>query len=190
MISFQVPEKGVKHQKDMPNVPTPNELMSYNQTLRQMVDQFPVERKNTLSEIWLERLYQEPPILVKPISPHNFLLPNTKQPVRQFWFKSSQKLPTHSHIHQKVLAWVSDFPMLGTALQPSGIFPVSPQIKMTSLDHSIWFYDDFSCNDWLLVSCESPVSGGGRGLSFAQIYRQDGTLVACCSQEGMLRTRS
>ena len=190
MISLQTPEKGVQHQKNAPQVPKADDLPSYNQTLRAMVGTFSEERKSNISQLWLDRLYQEPPIQVKPIQPQNFLAPDTQQAKRLLWFKSSDLLPADPFIHQKVLAWISDFPMLGTALQPSGIYPVSPQMKMTSLDHSIWFYDDFSCNEWLLMSCYSPVSGAGRGLTFAEIYRQDGTLVACCSQEGMLRTRT
>jgi acyl-CoA thioesterase-2 len=105
------------------------------------------------------------------------------------WFSTIQDLPSNSLLHQQVLAWVSDIPMLGAALQPSGIPPVSPKIKMTSLDHTIWFYDDFSVNDWMLMHCHSPASGAGKGLTLAEIYKRDGTLVACCSQEGMLRLR-
>jgi acyl-CoA thioesterase len=35
---------------------------------------------------------------------------------------------------------------------------------------------------------ESPRTVGGRGMTFGKIYKQDGTLVISCAQEGLIRT--
>ena len=189
VASLKTPEKGVNHQRTMPDVPKPDKLPSYRESLRKMIANLPEAQKARVAKRWIERVNQEPPVFIRPISPQIFLLPDSKKPERLMWFSASQDLSSDPVVHQQVLAWTSDIPILGTALQPSGIPPVSPQIKTTSLDHTIWFYDDFSVNDWLLMHCYSPVSGDGRGITFADIYREDGTLVACCSQEGMLRLR-
>ena len=45
-------------------------------------------------------------------------------------------------------------------------------------------------DEWLLYVQESPSATGGRGLSLARIYTQDGMLVANVAQEGMLRLPS
>jgi acyl-CoA thioesterase len=36
---------------------------------------------------------------------------------------------------------------------------------------------------------DSPAAAGTRGLATGSIYRQDGLLVAVCSQEGLMRLR-
>lgn len=187
--SFQREEAGVSHFQEMPEVPQPDELMSYQERLKQMVAMNEDGYRKRFSPLWHQRLGQSPPIEVRPIKPLNFMFPETRDPDRLLWFRASQRLDDDPCLHQRVVTWASDFPMLGTALQPSNIPPPAHKIKMASLDHTIWFYAPFRADEWLLCHINSPRSGQGRGLSFSEIYRQDGVLVACCSQEGMLRQR-
>jgi len=187
-LSFQLPEEGLAHQSEMPNVPAPDSLPSYQTTLRRMVENSPPSYRETISKTWLKRLYLEAPIDIRPIRPSNFIIPDSSEPERVLWFKAAKELPEQESLHQQLLIWTSDFPMLGAALQPHKIPPMSPKIKVTSLDHCVWFYAPFKADQWLLCRVRSPRSGGGRGLSFAEIW-QDGVLVACCSQEGMIRLR-
>ncbi|MEC7985307.1 MAG: acyl-CoA thioesterase domain-containing protein, partial [Myxococcota bacterium] len=158
VFSFQQPEEGLSHQVSMPEVPAPEGLDSYQVTLRRMVESFPAERRNRISSVWIERLYRTAPIEVRPIQPKNFLMPDNREGRRLLWFRSAERLPDDSDVHERVLAWVSDFPMLGTSLQPHGIFPSSPKIKMASLDHTIWFYAPFRADEWMLCDVQSPRS--------------------------------
>jgi acyl-CoA thioesterase-2 len=60
---------------------------------------------------------------------------------------------------------------------------------LASLDHAMWFHRDFSLDDWLLYTCDSPSTNGGRGLARGMIYDRQGRLVASTAQEGVVRIR-
>lgn len=65
-----------------------------------------------------------------------------------------------------------------------------PQVGMiVSLDHSIYFHEPkrVKADEWMFVEMESPWSGDGRGFVLQKIYASDGTLLASCVQEGVLR---
>ena len=189
VLSYQQPEEGLEHQEPMPAVPPPEELPSYQQALQELVSTFSEQRRAQIAPLWLERLYETPLLDVRPITPKIFLSPDTKEPIRKLWVRASAPLADQQELHQKLLIWTSDFPMLGTSLQPHGIPPTSRTIKMASLDHTVWLYAPFRADEWLLFDLRAPQSGSGRGLNLAHVYRQDGTLVATCAQEGMLRLR-
>ena len=63
------------------------------------------------------------------------------------------------------------------------------KLIMASLDHAMWFHRDFRLDDWMLYTCDSPSTGGGRGLARGMIYDREGNLVASTAQEGMIRLR-
>jgi len=67
---------------------------------------------------------------------------------------------------------------------------------MASLDHTMWFYNDFQMCDWLLFILDNQALNNGRALITGRIYRLDGVLVAvvvrllhspCQAQEGVHR---
>ncbi|KAF9883174.1 hypothetical protein FE257_003894 [Aspergillus nanangensis] len=62
---------------------------------------------------------------------------------------------------------------------------------MVSLDHSIYFHNpwDFRSDEWMLTEMESPWAGEGRGLVVQKIWAKDGTLIATCTQEGVVRLK-
>ncbi|QIW96560.1 hypothetical protein AMS68_002078 [Peltaster fructicola] len=67
-----------------------------------------------------------------------------------------------------------------------------PEIgMMVSLDHTIYFHNprNFRADEWMLTEMDTPWAGDGRGLVFQRIYSQDGTLIASCVQEGVVRLR-
>ena len=49
-----------------------------------------------------------------------------------------------------------------------------PDMVIASLDHAMWFYQDFRVDDWLLYACDSPVAGHARGLNHGNIFSRDG----------------
>ncbi|KAF2651714.1 Thioesterase/thiol ester dehydrase-isomerase [Lophiostoma macrostomum CBS 122681] len=62
---------------------------------------------------------------------------------------------------------------------------------MVSLDHTIYFHNPrrFRADEWMFTEMESPWAGDGRGLVFQKIFSRDGTLIATCVQEGVVRLR-
>ncbi|MDF3036605.1 MAG: acyl-CoA thioesterase, partial [Paucimonas sp.] len=86
-------------------------------------------------------------------------------------------------------AYLSDYGLLSTSLQPHGIGMGDPRLQMASLDHTIWFHRPFRMDEWLLFSMESPSASGGRGLNLAHVFDRQGGLVATVAQEGLIRLR-
>ncbi|PPJ61400.1 hypothetical protein CBER1_09476 [Cercospora berteroae] len=73
-----------------------------------------------------------------------------------------------------------------------GLKEKRPEIgMMVSLDHSIYFHNPgkFRADDWLLAEAETPWAGDGRGYVNQRIFARDGTLVASCTQEGVVRLK-
>ncbi|KAL5606690.1 uncharacterized protein BROUX77_003883 [Berkeleyomyces rouxiae] len=60
---------------------------------------------------------------------------------------------------------------------------------LVSLDHSIYFHNPeaVKADDWMLSDVISPFSGDGRGMVISHIYSRNGTLLATCVQEGVVR---
>lgn len=60
-----------------------------------------------------------------------------------------------------------------------------------SLDHSIYFHEParVRVDDWMFVEMESPWAGSGRGVVTQRIFARDGTLLATCMQEGLVRLK-
>lgn len=62
---------------------------------------------------------------------------------------------------------------------------------MVSLDHTIYFHEPkrFRADEWMFTEMQSPWAGDGRGLVTQHIHARDGTLVATCVQEGVVRLK-
>jgi len=77
-------------------------------------------------------------------------------PARQLcWMKANGKLGDDSRIHQCVVAYASDHRLLSTPLLPHGLNYTDGSIGiMASLDHSMWFYEPFRADEWLLYELE------------------------------------
>ncbi|KLU83114.1 acyl-CoA thioesterase II [Magnaporthiopsis poae ATCC 64411] len=76
--------------------------------------------------------------------------------------------------------------------EPLSSFAGRPSIgMMVSLDHTIYFHEPrrVRADEWMLSEMESPWSGDGRGVVTQRIFSKDGTLLATCFQEGVLRLR-
>jgi len=67
-----------------------------------------------------------------------------------------------------------------------------PEIgMMVSLDHSIYFHEPrrFRADEWMFTEMASPWSGDGRGVVTQHMFAKDGTLIATCFQEGVVRLK-
>ncbi|HEX7118208.1 MAG TPA: acyl-CoA thioesterase II [Longimicrobiales bacterium] len=179
--SFQVVEEGPTHQVEMPNVPEPESLASELDLIREMADRIPEHLRGVLT--------QDRPIDFRPVDAVDPFQPEPRPPVRHVWLRAIGRMPDDLVVHQAVLAYASDYGLLGTALLPHGLSFRMPNLQVASLDHSIWFHRPFRVDEWLLYSMDSPTAGGARGFTRGTFFTRDGTLVASVAQEGLTRVR-
>tara|TARA_B110000116_G_scaffold269691_1_gene286140 strand:- start:710 stop:1603 length:894 start_codon:yes stop_codon:yes gene_type:complete len=180
--SFQNPETGLEHQDEMPDVDGPDRLQDVTQLAPEILQQVPEKMRRYLT---VKR-----PFEFRPVEPMDFLTNKPRPPLKHVWIKSVDALPSDRALHQNLLAYVSDYELLGTSTLPHGLTFGRGRIMMASLDHALWFHRDFRIDDWLLYAMDSPNSSGARGFSRGQFFTTDGTLVASSTQEGLVRVLS
>ena len=177
--SFHEQEQGVTHQLKMPEVPQPEEI--------EPAPSVPAEVMATLPpkvQRWLSR---RGPFEFRNVYPRDELRPPKQPPFQQVWFRLAEPVGDAPELHRALLAYASDFQLLGTANYPHGISYYQPNVQMASLDHALWFHRPFRADDWLLYSIDSPSAQDSRGLARGQIFSRDGRLVASTAQEGLIR---
>jgi acyl-CoA thioesterase II len=108
------------------------------------------------------------------------------------WIKTASEILNVSTFHQCVAAYASDFELLKTTLRPHGFTRYNLTRKpnrptLASLDHAMWFHEEFRVDDWLLYEIEAHKTHGGRGYATGRIWTLNGKLVASTAQEGMAR---
>ncbi len=177
--SFQQEEPGVEHQMSMPEVPKPEDLAPAPAIPQEVLEKLP-----TKVQRWLSRMG---PFEFRHIYPRDELNPSKRPPYQQVWFRLSEKVGDAPELHRALLAYASDFHLLGTATFPHGISYYQPGVAMASLDHALWFHRPFRADDWLLYAIDSPTAQNARGLARGLIYDRAGRLVASTVQEGMIR---
>ena len=82
--------------------------------------------------------------------------------------------------------YASDLTLLGAALVPHGITSTAAAAGRLARPH-VWFHRPFRADEWWLYDQWSPSAHGGRGLSLARVFTEDGALVATVAQEGLIR---
>jgi acyl-CoA thioesterase-2 len=115
------------------------------------------------------------------------LHPAKRPPYNQVWVRLIDGIPDDPILHRSLLAYVSDFHLIGTSTFPHGLSYLSRDMHMASLDHAMWFHRPFRVDEWLLYSCDSPSAHGARGLARGSFYTRNGVLVASTAQEGLIR---
>jgi acyl-CoA thioesterase-2 len=177
--SFQKSEPGVEHQFNMPEVPQPEDVEPTHSPEPAVMAKLPAKMQR-----WLSRMG---PFEMRPIYPRDEVKPPKRPPYQQVWFRLNHQVGDSAELHQALLAYASDFYLLGTSTFPHGISYYQPNVQMASLDHAMWFHRPFRVDDWLLYSLDSPTAHNARGLARGLIYTRDGTLVASVAQEGLIR---
>ena len=179
--SFQTVETGLEHQVQMPKVPKPAELKDLEVLAREFEGQLPPRMQRFVK--W------ERPIHVRPVDPRQFLIRDSRVPVKLLWMKTREPMPADSLLHQALLAYISDYELIGTATLPHGLHATRDHLQMASLDHAMWFHRPVRVDEWLLFSLDSPAAAGGRGLAHGHVFAEDGRLIATLAQEGLMRVR-
>jgi len=124
--SFQLAETGLDHQISMPNVPPPESLPDAESYYRQAADQLPAAARRILE--------QKRPFEFRPVQPPDFLRREKSEPLKYIWFRAVDTLAADEALHRCLLAYVSDFHLLDTALKPHGISMLSGNCQRRSCD--------------------------------------------------------
>lgn len=177
--SFQVPQTGVDHQFDMPDAPGPDELDDNLKMPAEELENAPQKLKR-----WLNRFG---PFEFRQVTGQDPRNPQQLPPRQQCWFRLHGRLDDDPALHRALLAYASDFYLVGTATLPHGLSFLSGNVLMASLDHAMWFHRDCRVDEWMFYDCDSPSANGSRGLARGLIYDHQGALVASVAQEGMIR---
>ena len=183
--SFQRPEDGLEHQEGvMPDVATPEDLKPDMELRRQFIETMP-----DISESQRAMMLRPRPIEMRTIDRLHWMNSEPKEPRAHSWFRTAAPLPDDPALHRAIIAYASDYTLLGTAALPHGLSWMRGELNGASLDHTIWFHRPARADEWLLYVTDSPWSGGGRGFNRGSIFSRDGTLVASVAQEGVVRRR-
>ncbi len=177
--SFQIHESGVEHQLCKPEVPNPEDLAPPEPLAPSALARIPVKLQR-----WLG---MKGPFEFRHVYPRDEINPPKRPPYQHVWFRLMDRAPDDVNLHRALLAYASDFHLIGTTTFPHGISYLQPNVQMASLDHTMWFHRPFRIDEWLLYSCDSPSAQGGRGLARGQIFTRDGILIASTAQEGLIR---
>ena len=177
--SFQTPEKGLEHQGDMPDVPSPDGLKDLTEVTADVLENIPMKLRRFMTD--------KRPFEFRPVDPVSLDAREKLPPQKQVWVRAVDRLPDDFALHQNLLAYVSDFELLATATLPHGLPMTRRNVIMASLDHALWFHSEFRMDEWLLYSMDSPNASGARGFARGQLFTQSGKLVASTSQEGLIR---
>lgn len=177
--SFHVAEEGLTHQVPMPDVPPPEELEDDRIQL--------AARMRDAGVTWHDPYAVQRPLEMRSVGGVDWLDRGNETAISNSWIRTVAPLDAGPRIHRAVLAFASDMTPINTALMPHGIAIYKGDIAGASLDHALWFHDSFRMDDWLLISTESPWTGGARGFAQARVFTRDGRLVASFAQEGLIR---
>ena len=177
--SFQHAETGLEHQISIPDVPPPESLPDIESHYRGIADKLPAAARRILE--------QKRPFEFRPVDPPNPLRREQSSPHKRIWFRAVDKLADDEALHRCLLAYVSDFHLLATALKPHGVSMISPKLVIASIDHAMWFHRGVRVDDWLLYAIDSPSASGARGFTRGSVFARDGRLIASAAQEGLIR---
>jgi acyl-CoA thioesterase-2 len=176
--SFQLPQAGFEHQADMPDVPPPEQL----------IDSLPFGPQTAarLSPRLRQYFLHHRPFEFRAVPPDGPASPGGA-PRRYVWLRAIDRLPDDDLLHRCLLAYVSDFHLLSTALVPHELPDGAGNLMIASIDHAMWFHWPMRMDEWLLYATDSPSASGARGLARGSLFTRAGRLVASTVQEGLMR---
>lgn len=177
--SFQIPETGLDHQLPMPAVPPPESLPDLGKPSAELLERMPAKLRRFLQ--------RERPFEFRSCEPIDLSGAAPMSLVRNIWFRTVDRCPDDDALHRCLLAYVSDYNLLDTALIPHTAGQSRANLAVASIDHAMWFHRPMRVDDWLLYATDSPSASGARGFARGFIFSRDARLVASTAQEGLLR---
>lgn len=178
--SFHIREEGESHQIIMPNVLTPDLLLTDIQQAEGIQHKDP--------ERFFRLMKAHPKIFeFKPVDKAIYLQTRNTPPFAHIWFRIKDKIVSDLPLQQQILAFASDYSLLLSSTLPHREKLINEKMYYASLDHALWFHREFRIDDWLLYAIESPSASNARGFSRASIFDKKGVMVASVTQEGLMR---
>ncbi|MGH3475530.1 MAG: acyl-CoA thioesterase II [Pseudonocardiaceae bacterium] len=176
--SFQLPEQGLEHADEMPEVAPPEQLDDLETWARRAGDTAITRMPRAF-----DLRYVTPPVWAGKGN-------ETRSGEHQrLWLRADGVLPDDPLVHVCVLAYSSDLTLLWSVAAGHG-HAIGQDLVAASLDHAMWFHRPFRADDWVLHDCVSPSATGGRGLATGRFFSRDGRLIASVVQEGLVRVHS
>lgn len=181
IASFAPMESGLEYQPEMPIYPPVEDLLSEQELKDQIVGKIP----NALKARFMRQRHVE----IKPVKPRDPIHPEPMTPKQANWLRIP-KLGTQSiAVQQALLAFSSDFYLVGTGLMSHGVSFMTKGLQAASIDHSMHFHRPFDMNEWMLYDMWSDNTAHAKGLNHGQFW-QGGNLIATVQQEGLMRLRA
>lgn len=179
--SFQIAEEAIDRQGAMPSAPEPEATPDMASAIEELKRKAPDRPRPFHSErnAFEFRPAQLPdPAAGIPDEPH-----------MKIWFRARDRVPDDDALHRCLLAYASDYYLLGVASMDARLSVDRRDLQMASIDHAMWFHRPARVDDWLLNVLDSPTACSSRGFARGSIFSRDGRLVASTAQEGLVRRR-
>lgn len=181
--SFMSSLPGFDHQTPRPsNLPGPEGLASVAEFVRARAKDLPAETVSIYATAF--------PLEVRLIEPERTFFGQLDTPERAFWVRTPSAAELDDlALHQCILAFVTDYWLVGVAASTHMPMRERNRIQIVSLDHSVWFHRPARADEWLLYVTDSPSAQEGRGLGRGLLYSAEGALIASAAQEGLFTRR-
>ncbi len=179
--SFQVGEVGVDRQVRMPAVPDPETLPDLAQVNEEMRLKAPHLPPLFMNQNWAFDF--------RPASLPHLGNQASGEPRMEMWFRALDQLPDDPILHRNLLAYASDYYLLGVTFMDERLTLARDSLQVSSIDHAMWFHRPARVDEWLLYVLDSPSASSSRGFARGNIFTRDGVLVASTAQEGLVRYR-
>ena len=166
-MSVSVPTPGkAEHQcAEMPNVPVHRRHRNPNAT--------------SAAAWWIALMnayeaFFGPPIEIRPVDPVDFFSSPMHAAQKQIWFRAPGQLPDDI-LHHALLAYASDFALLGTGMLPHKLSFLDPKCSCRQPGSCHLVHHSFRMDDWLLYSMESHARSACSQFNRGQIFFHPGT---------------
>jgi len=181
-ISFHAGEEALVHQIDAAPAPPPESLASLEELMSLW--------KARMTPVVLARLRGCHCIDARPVDPEQVFWGGSPASASAFWARMPSAEDLDDADQPAALAYMTDYIMTVPILLPAGNAGIYRDMRLTSLDHAVWFHRPWRAEEWLLFETESPVAANGRGLLRVKVYARSGELVMSMAQEMVLRRRN
>lgn len=177
--SFQAEEAALDRQGEMPKVPDPESLPDLNTAVAELKRKAP-DRPRPFRD-------HPHPFDFRPAELPDPLGEIPREPRIKIWFRLKDRVPDDPVLHHCLLAYTSDYFLLGAASMDARMTNERERLQMASIDHAMWFHRPARADEWLLYVTDSPTASGARGFARGSLFSRDGRLVASTAQEGLVR---
>lgn len=182
-IVFQADEAGLDSHSPMPTVPQPGACADFQDMVAAYRNHFPDHLTNTDASTPLP----PQPIEMRFVNIDALLHTSTDVMDQLVWIKFAAKVGDDRERHKQILAYASDQAISHLVAGPHGLGGLNPNLRLVSLDHTMWFHRPFSVDEWLLLVRRCQSLNSGRALITGEVFDQTGTLVASLTQQALAR---